>query len=52
MIALKIVKRLMEIVPLLNAINIGIIPVKCQGKRGSQNPRLILPEVVVESLGG
>ena len=32
MIELKIMKRLMGIVPLLNAINIGIIPEKCQGK--------------------
>jgi hypothetical protein len=34
MIELKILKRLMEIVPLLNEINIGIIPETCQGKSG------------------
>jgi len=35
MIELKIMKRLMEIVPLLNVNNIGIIPGKCQGKSDS-----------------
>ena len=32
MVALEIVKRFMGIVPLLNALNIGIIAETCQGK--------------------
>ena len=35
MIELKVLKRLMGIVPLLNINNIGIIPGKCQGKSDS-----------------